>query len=748
MRRSRVSHRAWLLGVSVGIYALGTPSSLATSTLNSNCKQNEFSCGECETALQDDFNELLNEFSQNRQLKSPRWSDSQLPRHSAIKSDAKIEDFIEKSIALLKKHNPDGANRLNMIMLGHSESLHGTTPGNPRVALKSPDGELWVTFNTDPKAPGYNSVEVMRWDGKTGTYKFQEIAFPDAKVKQGHIDLSGSKCVRCHREPMRPNWDTYRSWAGVVPPRDDLLENTKDKNSESKVTGPDSNARAYFNFLDRIAKAKEGKAQPQDARLKMLEIPANKPKPTGSPTAQIGAIKSELAQKGFYRVPHFPERDQLRNHSPKTAPKAGSSHVAFDQFMGQQLCQIATGLKQNRNFDKFKYALTGIMRCSASPKKDVDFTELRKYLPDDFDARARAYFSQSSSLNTEKGQTPIANQPDSVLQAVFEHTKKAHEEGDQYKTSRHENYISNYLQIVEKVPKDKAKKDSHYVSSKKLSKVGLPFTAIEDPGGVKGVAESDTGLIASMRYILEPYGVNVDAWSMALGRSVTDRTFSFSDQFADTLGQQALWDEVMSAVPGKNQTEKCKALQDLSRQSLQEEQASQPTSELPDICKTDGSLFLEKIELESTASRLVENTCMTCHGSVAPPLDLNFSDHSATRNWLNQPHPTKPHTWAKQLQFALSSEYSLAGLPEQMPPRGWNYDPPVNGLEKAKRDKVRRDLINGYINFISQPNPDGTKFTCQDLKFYLSAEAKNTNPSTAPIQSPGVDTGGENEPDP
>lgn len=199
----------FLLIVSIQVLGQGT------STLNYNCKQPEFACGECETNLQNDFNQLLNSLLE-KPLDSTRWSsDTGVYK---TKPDIKADEFIQRALEVMRKNNPKGAGRLNMIVIGNSESLHETTPDNPRVAIKSPDGEFWLTFNTDPNAAGYNNVEIMRWDGKEGTFKFQEIAFSQDSDRGGHIDMSGQKCVKCHREPMRPNWDTYRSWSNVLPP--------------------------------------------------------------------------------------------------------------------------------------------------------------------------------------------------------------------------------------------------------------------------------------------------------------------------------------------------------------------------------------------------------------------------------------------------------------------------------------------------------------------------------------------------
>ncbi len=647
------------------------------STLNKNCKQPEFACGECETGLQNDFNQLLNSLLE-KPLDSTRWStDSGVYK---TKPDIKADQFIKQALDVMRKNNPKGDGRLNMIVIGQSESLHETTPNNPRVAIKSPDGEFWLTFNTDPNAAGYNNVEIMRWDGKAGAFKFQEIAFSQDRQKGGHIDMSGQKCVKCHREPMRPNWDTYRSWSNVLPPRDDLVE--MGQSGKMDVAG-----RSYMSFLNKI---KEAKLNPTGAneRLSFLEIPGD----GATDNAKLLDIKKNVASEGFFRVPHYPPAKKLGNYSIKTAELAGSSHLGFDQLSGQNMCKIVNDLKKNLNFDKFKYAIVGIMNCSGSDRSKVDWNELKKYVPASFQKESFEYFSKSTSLNLANEKVKPKNSQD-VLNSIFMHTQKSHQSVNRAKDDRAKKMLSGYSQLpsVKGTPNE----INHVLT--KVTDVPSPYTAISDPGGVQSVAESDPGVISSLRYILEPMGINVSSWSMVSGRSVADTTFSFSDQFADIFEEQSFISDIFKETPGSSNTEKCRNLQQLSHKALD--------GALDFTTSSSGNQFLDQLCVQTTEPEIVaekikselgQTTCLVCHSSVHTHVAEMFGPNSKMS--LNQ---------------QLSNGKSLASHAKEqlnsgrMPPGGWGIG--SDEKEKLKNDQERREAVIKYIDYASGK----TSFICQ-----------------------------------
>lgn len=725
---------------------------LAATKLNRSCEQLQFACGECETALQDEINDLLNDITDGGLSNTEgHWGSATSKPGARVKNGVTLEQTLERITEIMKKNNPQGDNKLNWMMIGKSGSLQQTTPGNPRIALKSPDGELWVTFNTDPNAAGYNAIEIMRWDGKTGTYKFQEISFPSKPSQSesvslghlgghanSHVDLSGKRCIKCHREPMRPNWDTYRAWSGIIPPRDDLLEAVDSPLELGGRGQPDSNARIYLDFLQQIEAAKSqgsvsSQSRPrtqsvQETRARRLRVLDILRKGGKSASQKIKTIKEEIEQQGWSRVPHFPKTNRNNNFSNKTASLAGPAHLAFDQVMAQQMCQIATGLEEHPKFENFKYVLTGIMRCRASKRADISPEELAKYLPNSFEGVARDFYSSSDALNTPKGKIQIGESEGAVLRSVFEHTKATHEMSDTYKEDRHFDLLVEYnsnktsykrqRRYGQQSPIENIEYDAKYLTKNKFSDVGSPWTAITDPKGVKGVAESDPGTIASFRYILEPLGINTGAWSTSLGKDVTDVTYTFSDQFRDMLRRQPLFGEIMKSIPGENLSEKCKNLQKLSRSALAGIKKTRgQMNEFPDECRQEG-LQLAQIELETPAKNLIQDTCMTCHGIVQASLPFELDSLEGIRKGLLAPSPSG-RTWADYIKIALSEDHAVIGV-DRMPPRGWKYEDFPSGQEKNRRDNVRRNILSAYVDFMTNDKrrPD-ERYTCEHLSDFM-----------------------------
>ncbi len=428
--------RVLLASISIVFYCESIFSqSGSTSSLAKKCGKAGYSCGECETNLQDDFNKLLSSLLEEELPNASHWSDLDRDNKSnlKLKSNVKQEEVLQSIIDLLKKHNPEGKNRLNFVAIGESESLQATSivdgKINPRIMLKSPSSEIIVTFNTDKNAAGYNTIEIMRWNGKNGRYEFQELDFTSGSQ---HADLSGAKCLACHKEPSpRPNWDTYRAWAGVFPSRDDMLEtNVSEGKNYNSALGMQPDAKAYMNVLNQIAHAKES---PQgDARLKLLDIPFDtdlqlkgyiKKDHQYTAKEQISLINKHIKEKGYYRIKHFPDLSEvsqenaLINLSTKTAKYAGPSQFAFDQMLAQNMCRVATDLTQNPSFEIFKYALTGIAKCGVS-----GFKRLSAFFPPDYAERLKKYHLERGRLVIGKENLDKIS-AENVYDLIFKDTK-------------------------------------------------------------------------------------------------------------------------------------------------------------------------------------------------------------------------------------------------------------------------------------------------------------------------------------
>lgn len=629
------------------------------SSLNTACKKNGYSCGECESDLQNDLNKVLSKITGGGFKEGEHWGNSKEMAANAsnipMAKEATLEGTLQEIISLYKKHNPVGDNKLNFVVIGESESAQGTSVKDgkmyPRIMLKSPNSELMVTFNTDPKAKGYNTLEMMRWNGKQGRYEFQELNFGEKGAKP-HVDASGSKCMECHKESPRPNWDTYRAWAGVVPSRDDMLETHSNRSGFEKEKGLQPDARAYIGFLDQMAKDKDAGVK---SRIAMLDIPfddrnqlkdyvqrAGGKKLTAA--EQVDMIKQKISRDGYYRVKHFPDKEEAQisrqaskmsfNFDQKTAEWAGPSQFAFDQMLAQNMCKVATDLKNHKDFDKFKYGIAAIAACKQR--------NTSKLFPEGFQKKVVNYYKDTKYAglqDIEAGRKPAAEASSfsELENLISEDTAKSHANADGYKFNRHGKFLNSYLTNVEGLSADEAKTQAKHFSEEVFSPQLPSFHAIADQGGVKGVPEDSTAKLTALRLLLEPFGVKVGHWSLVHGKSNAYNSFSFSDQFTQ-FEDQPLWQEIVDEAGG------CQEVEQRARAALQPPESlvapaspeSDNVSEIASLCRMLDSGEAERavsdmaaIILESSKKDMKQSMrrCLSCHDTDGDVEFPGFADY-------------------------------------------------------------------------------------------------------------------------
>jgi hypothetical protein len=111
-----------------------------------------------------------------------------------------------------------GALRSRYALMFRSRSLHGASFDNPRVILYGDDARLVITFNGDPRLPGFDAVETMQFDPVSKAFSFREIDFADTAGAAGSPRISEPNpeaCRKCHGDPPRPVWDTHPLWPGA-----------------------------------------------------------------------------------------------------------------------------------------------------------------------------------------------------------------------------------------------------------------------------------------------------------------------------------------------------------------------------------------------------------------------------------------------------------------------------------------------------------------------------------------------------
>ncbi len=747
------------------------------NSLNTNCmpRERNFACGECETDLQNEFNSLIADITGGAQKGDGHWG-GDLNSKRSIREGVTLEDTLEKIKTMLKKNNKDGEEGLNFIVIGESESLQPSAVRDgkmyPRVALKSPNSELWVTFSTDPTNAAYSTLEIMRWNGKDAKYEFMELDF---NPKKPHMDGTGEKCLSCHKDPdPRPNWDTYRAWAGVVPSRDDMIEMHPGRKSDPNKPAMGADGRAYLSFLDQIVDAKE---KDPKSRLAMLDLPIDdqvqfsraKPKVSSlSPRDQLKAIKDKTEAQGFYRIPHFPYKDRMQsqNFDEKTARYTGPSQAAFDQMSGQNFCRISNRLKEHPNYQKFKYYLAGVaQRCVSS-----DPESMKEWIPESMQGKITDFYQKSPDttlrdLPRDKRKSENLKSFSDIVEAINQDTKENHDRADQFKTNRHERFLENYLKEVE----NGDAKDIHEEAEEFANKIKTPvrdgYHAINDFGGVNGVAEGSRKEISLIRTVLEPLGVDVTQWSMMRGNDPNYNSLAFSDQFVLLFQQEAIRDVIAEIKKDKTGGSTCEALKTKSYQSLVTDEAKSEivnpvANDVESWCRDriankalgedagvldsmKGLFKVNQAMLKEEAQNLTIK-CLECHGKDGEipfkGMDQIIANGPYT---LNGTGPWTDKAWADFETFlrgddgkkSYGSSLIQKMILKKMPPGGW---PHVGTHDEKKiEDQRRRNVLADYVRLtlVTSDNEMVVEKYCESIVNDIKADDEVFTPFMFPEDS-------------
>ncbi|HRH78758.1 MAG TPA: hypothetical protein PK129_15535, partial [Cellvibrionaceae bacterium] len=137
----------------------------------------------------------------------------------------------------------------NWLLMTRSESLQTGTAAMPRILMPSANTQFVFSLGlaTHSAYPGAhpNAIEYMQWDPAEKNFRFHEIvlapvpAMGSVPARSRGVGIDDDKCTRCHStrnvlnftmdpgttgDPVglvkaknKPNWDTYDSWAGLMP---------------------------------------------------------------------------------------------------------------------------------------------------------------------------------------------------------------------------------------------------------------------------------------------------------------------------------------------------------------------------------------------------------------------------------------------------------------------------------------------------------------------------------------------------
>jgi len=547
----------------------------------------------------------------------------------------------------------------NFIFMGESRSFQTASKENPRVILTSPDADVRISFNTDPKDRGYNNIEISFWDPESKKFEYTELTFdPESqKPPQRHGDLA---CTTCHGNPPKPNWDTYNYWAGMIPfNKDTLVKGTAELGW----------------YTDLLNKTKDTNPNNRLQYLKPIEDEAK--------------IKESLDAQGYMMRLYLSE-----NNGPQPGNAGGIATQLFDRLQERQRCAEAERLKKTPEFSQMKYLLAGM-------KNNCSSDELKNFVPTWYHKVAADYYS---ALKKNK-KADATKSPDAHFletnKFLRDDTLKKQLLIRKEKDARQRLFLQNQLGNKQLADKE---------IQTQIEKIGLNAIGIA-PGQFNPNIGEDSDGLARMRYFLEPMGVLVSR----LSTSIDSTTYSFADLFINDYISQEEQEIINQEIKEKGLNEKnpCEALAQLSREALAIKSFEEEvTKKVNAFC--DERIFVDEKfqEIKNLSSNIIKiNTqnamadrCASCHAAQAN----NFLDYSVGGA------PVIPFKNMAELEKLIKSpEGQLLGLAEKINdrinrPHQYPGAMPLEGIVELKNEE--KAFLNMWIEkFISNDKDNNNK---------------------------------------
>lgn len=370
--------------------------------------------------------------------------------------------------------------RENYAFMIRSESLQSGHAHDPRVLTQSRDSKTIISFNLT--AP---TIEAVEFNG-TG-FDFHHLEFRDGKAK---YYKNPPVCQACHYG--RPNWDAYSSWPGMLPFNKDKIYEGSEEEKGFKHLFSSLADTPIFRWLvppKGVEVVRETPSGPvRDVRIQY---------DGREPEREIEREGVKIKQGGRYLILHHPD---------KTAAGEGQGSAMFDQLTRYNAVRVAKELAAHPNFKRFQYVTRAVL--NGDIRKESDFG---KYLPKTVLDRNNKHFGMNY-MQLEKETARLRR----TLPGIKAYQQK---------------------QALRGLILANAERQGKSLSERELNEKILRELMRRNPSGKGGtpsgiVDEEDYGsdqLITQLRYVLEPEGVRMNAWSL----SPTSRsgTYTFGDNF-------------------------------------------------------------------------------------------------------------------------------------------------------------------------------------------------------------------------
>ncbi len=638
----------------------------------------------------------------------------------------------------------------NWILMTRSESLQTGTAESPRFLLPSANSQFVFTFGMQAHTsyPGAhpNAIEYMQWDPAEKNFRFHEIVLAatppmgtvPARVRG--VAADDMKCTRCHstnnvpnnssfpgttgippgivKAKNKPNWDTYDSWAGMMPfNRDRIYQGTVEAAAFRKL----------FNWwtwqtndlmrpvIEQLELQPPGVPMPHaitrvnggsnDGHVSFGfdggAIVTTEPMPSGGSTTNIS-----YSFNGVAGVP--PGSAVVRDGNFVTLHH--SSIPGSDEGRGVRFFDNLGGLVSSTRFNQQRVADELISHRFATGSYPIDVRPIAL-------AITKNCLSIDTASNTVVGTSPLTinmsffnsrngmmiNQlvDDTRARAQSMPRRKADLQkinldrtNDVYTVAPTNGLIQQYGAATSDGTSTAVTRIRQDVFRRGLGGFNGDSTVM---GGVyvdREIYAFNTERVALFRYFLEPLGVSVDKWSMGVrGRS---RTYSFADIFGSYI---STFDSDISAsltsnpIPGLAAPFDCASL-------------------IPAINSTLGSLpSANDVPRYTDVQRIFNRSCIECHGGLDyPPFSnyfpANYLDFSEDENLVMGDRLTRPYTYADDF---VTTDPATSYLYQRITQTGEDCPfglMPCGGpaLSKVDTETIRRWITGGAPFSLGDPH--------------------------------------------
>jgi mono/diheme cytochrome c family protein len=653
--------------------------------------------------------------------------------------------------------------RQNWLMMTRSESLQTGTAQSPRFMLTSANAEQVFTFGlaTSDAYPGShpNAIEYMQWDEAQKTFRFHEVIVAPIPALNGGIELFAArprgvaiddvKCSRCHttrnvisnggigtsigpevvKAKSKPNWDSYDSWAGMLPfNRDRIYQGSVEAAAFRRLLNPwGQTVPGMQAFIEQLT-LQPPNVLPQDvitrevggANDAQIRFAFDPPGPIA--TSEPAPAGDEKLAIGYNLEGGTTTPDEVQRQGKFVTLRHSTDVSDIGEGRGVQLFDLLGGgdgtLNQKRIGDELanhRFA-TGSVAIDARPialainSDCVGISEAQRAIgvgaPLTVDLN---FFDARNGMNLDALLSDTGQRAKSAPKRKVDLQRfNLNRTGDIYFPGLVEGIIQRYGNATSfgtSVSLSRMRQEifrrRQDAGSPDATVMGGVFVDREDYGNTRPVA--------LYRYFLEPLGVSVDKWSMGVrGRS---RTYAFADVFGPTYKQpigDALRESLtLDPFPGlaPANLRNCVELIGAVNRSL---------GALPGA---------EDVPTYTDIQRIFNKACVECHGGLNyPPVAQSFpSEYLNLSESEAAPGTSRMRRSYEAVQAVLGQEVSSSRLYDRITRTSEQCTGgmmPCGGpaLSKTDVETVRRWIVGGAAYTEGDPHittVDGVRYDFQ-----------------------------------